>query len=202
MGATKRLAVLANPQSKNMSQKLGELFEKLNTIRLANLFENDADAEELGIAYGAYRMKPLLKLWEKYGDKYEEAVDVLKDKDETEDVSDDKKEQDKAQKTKAVLVYKKLTRVLKYDVLKQRVLDDCNHTCLCCDQEFPEKDEFKAERPDKAYPLYVRCHFPVVKYIEHAELFDVRELIKDEKIFNSKNYSAICLNCKPSRFIK
>jgi len=187
-----------------MAQKLGDLYKKLNTIRIAGFFDSEEDEEELAIAYGKYQIKKLEELWDKYKHRHDEAVVALEPKaepeDEEEPVAETKVVDPNAKK--ALLTYKKLTRVLKYEMVKQTVLDNHNHTCFCCETTYPEKDEFKADHPDKSYPLFVRCNFPIVKYIESKELFEIKELIKDEKIFNSKNYSAICLDCKPSRFAK
>ena len=87
-------------------------------------------------------------------------------------------------------------------MVKENALIKCDHTCFTCDKQYPTKDEFKAKFPSLTYPVFVRCNFPIIKYIEKTQQFDITELIKDKKIFNSDNYTAICLDCKPSKFAK
>lgn len=100
---------------------------------------------------------------------------------------------------KAIITYKKLTRVTKYILFREEVLLDYNHTCFCCDKKFPTRSEYYEDNKE-TYPLFVRCRFPIVKYIETRRVFDVKQLIGDKKIFDHQNYTALCSECAPLPF--
>lgn len=101
---------------------------------------------------------------------------------------------------KATTVFKKLQRTLKYKVFKEEVLLDHNHSCDCCEREFPTREQWKVENPTDTYPLMVRCTFPIMKYITIHQIFDVRTLIAQPKMWDMKYYSVLCTDCKAPAF--
>ena len=107
---------------------------------------------------------------------------------------------DKDQAQKASNTYKKLTRVLRYQLLREEVLLTHEHKCFCCGVQFPTRSEFDKEFPGEKYPLLSRCNFPIVKYIEIHNLHNIPDLLKDTKVFDVKNYLPICGDCKPMSF--
>lgn len=105
-------------------------------------------------------------------------------------------------KHEAVKLYKQLSKVLKFETLKETYLEDIGHTCACCEERFPSKKQFKKDNKGYVYPLFVKCTFPLVKYLEKKGYTDIKEILKDEKVFDKKNYVALCMGCKPLAFRK
>ena len=106
------------------------------------------------------------------------------------------------EKQKASTVYKKLQRMLKFQMLKEEVLLNMNHTCDCCDRQFPTRSEWKASNPETTYPLMVRWTIPVITYITHHGLFDPKAIANDPKIFDTSRYYVLCNDCKPNKFFR
>lgn len=172
--------------------------ELMTDIRIAGFLTEEEDVA-LTKAIGKWDEKYPQKLFDKYHDEY---IATLK-KDDIEEVEEEEpvKDEDPNFK-KATLAYKKVSRMLKFDMLKAEVLLQEDYTCICCEQKFPTKNEFKEDKPEDVYPLFVRCNFPIVKYIQKKRQFDPKVLAKDTKIFNKDFYSVICTECKPLSFLK
>lgn len=120
----------------------------------------------------------------------------------SDDAPDAPNDEQKHAVQKASNTYKKLTRVLRYQMLKEEVLLNNNHSCYCCGIEFPPRSSFDIDYPGQNYPLIARCNFPIVKYIEVKKLHHLPDLLRDEKIFDPKNYLPLCDDCKPLSFHK
>lgn len=133
---------------------------------------------------------------------YEEACRILGYIDEEEDVEarETKIAEADVIAHKAKRAHKALTRMYLYQTVKAEVLLNQDYTCPCCERKFPSKEEHAAKNSGEKYPLYVRCNFPIVKYIEHKGQFDPKQLLGEEKIFDPHNYTAVCNECKPMSF--
>jgi len=161
-----------------------QIIDTLRDWRLADLLP-EAVSQEIATCIGAYKYKRLKEIYEEY--KHLESEDQ-----EIKEVTP------KPKNILPLVLYKKLTKVLKYEMLKESVLIKHNYTCFCCEEKFDPREKAIY----KKYPLLVRCNFPIVKYIEMKDYKDVKELIKDTKIFNSDNFLPICNDCKPASFGK
>lgn len=173
------------------------IYDKIQLIRLADLLDVDTE-EEIAIAVATYNDKKLEEIFNKIKHQLPEARRFFKDQ-----------EQDKP-KAQTVLtpfnqakdLYKKLSKTLKFELLKETVILEQDYACFCCDKKFPPKESFKIAEPKKVYPLFVRCNFPIIKYIEVQSITTLKELFEDKKIFDKKNYLAICDSCKPSSLFR
>lgn len=119
-----------------------------------------------------------------------------------EETSPPKKTEKTPESHKAGTTYKKLQRMLRYQTLKEEVLLEHNHSCECCGKEYPPRSEWKEMYPGTSYPLLVRFTLPIVKYIQVNNLFDIKKLTADAKIFDPQKYSVLCEECKPPAFRK
>ncbi len=103
---------------------------------------------------------------------------------------------------KAAIANKSLRRMMRHEILREEVMLDQDHTCPACDKVYPTRREYAVSNPGETYPLVVRCNFPIVEYILKKGNFDPKALAKDEKLFDPKWYTAVCIDCKPVGFKK
>ncbi len=103
---------------------------------------------------------------------------------------------DKERATKAYRAFAKTARFL---LLKEEILLDCEHTCLCCDQQFEPRSEFQKTQ-EGPYPLLVRSVIPPVQYLLAHKIFEAKTACTDPKLLDPENYVAICKSCKPVGF--
>ena len=102
-------------------------------------------------------------------------------------------------KDKATKAYRAFAKTMKYTILKEEVLLECDYTCRCCDKQFESRSTYK---PDDGapYPLFVRSIIPPVQYLLTHEIFDPKVACNDAKLLDPQNYVAICSDCKPVGF--
>lgn len=133
---------------------------------------------------------------------YQTMIDIQSKHAKQAPPTDEKKPSKGPDEQKASNTYKKLTRVLKYQILREEALLNNDHTCVCCGVKFPTRSEYEIDFPNTTYPLVARCNLPIVKYIECRGLYDIKALIQDPIVTDHSFYTPICLNCKPLRFTR
>lgn len=165
-----------------MSRKTLYDYETMNDIRIAGLMTDD-DEQLFYLAREANDEKKLKELFKKYIGAYQKTEEV--------EVTID-----------AITLYNQFRKTLKVQLMKEEVLEECDHTCFMCKHQYPTKDEFKKKHKRKTYPLFIRCGFSVPRYIEVNKFLDVQECLADPVLRDKRHYLPICLDCKPSRFAK
>ena len=102
-------------------------------------------------------------------------------------------------KEKATKAYRAMIKTARYNILKEEVLLDHNHTCRCCDKQFKTRSEH-IKSSQESYPLVVRCIIPPVQYFLSHSIFTNKVACTDEKLFDPTLYVALCTDCKPLGF--
>lgn len=160
---------------------------------------SEEDEIILGNAHSLFQTKVIEELYEKYMVHAKETPELKLKEVEVAVLS----EEDNFKPTKADLdLFNKLRKTLKHEVLRDEVLVD--HSCVCaeCKHKFPTRREFKKDHPHTTYPLFVRCILKIPNYLNKNKILTLQEAMKDETIFNKKNYQPVCTGCKPSRFAR
>jgi len=178
---------------------MDEKYTKLNNIRLDGKMSEE-DEVIFGNAKSLFQTKVIEELYEKYT-----SLDIVKQKKKYSVNPRDNINVDfdgGYKEAKDVLLFNKVRKTLKHELLKEDVLEAHKNTCSECKHQFPTRKQFKKDHPRTIYPLFVRCLFNIPCYLNKKRILTINEAMKDEAIFNKDNYQPICTDCKPSRFAK